>query len=748
MAKKVEDSASSIMLRYAKMYWHSHLKEAVQIFDDVVSTEKIEVGNLILQMLRDEAVVLRWSGVPAWSFFTLDTLDPIRAWLEHSDVLVRLAEGDRLWVQSAKLNPGEYYRPTAKVSATRWLEDVLWIPKLCMLVIHSILNILHGRTDGDMPKPLEAVPISVILTAAEWPKLEKTALWHRRLAMCLREYKYYDEAMEHFQVALDIDPGMWLAYSGMATTYAAQKKYEKAIELQKLSDSLIEGLVSERLETKSKEQDSGWSLVASRGVVNTNMASCYKARGDFNNALKSYRKAFEFQNLHFELAYNCIEILADKEQDSHEVIQLLKGMQDTVPGTDWSRLTAMIWQYFWWDEAFFVTCKKVAGVLEILPWMIEVYEVAASAARKNRKSVLALALEICICELYQAAGYGEEKVVRMWERILKVTTNPGAMEKSEMQDCKDYVVDKYAPYCLEMARKIGSATPEAMHWVEKLEKLCKAKRKATDDAPEVITTNRSAIYLGLWYRESGRGEEAFACFQPFIKEALMILLDDDPDNDVGGFYDLAHALVAAGDDENTIAALQSLQPLLIDESHEDGNASADVETNGSDDEENDKGGDARDDNAESEAVKAEHKSSTDEDIKNTHPDKASADHEGASDGVRRNDFPLSELMSRLAKASPDDLYAWPWGCDGPCGRMFPIYAEANLCRMCLLDICDDCLKLIKNGDQRAKKTCSPNHAWLHVDAPEQEVSKGQILVAGKAIPFEEFKERLRVKWKV
>lgn len=744
LARKVEDSASSIMLQYAKFYWHTHLKEAVQVFDDVVPTEKIEVGNLLLKMLRDEAVVFEWSGVPAWSFFTLETLNPLRVWLEHSDVLGRLAEGDRLWVESAKSNPGEYYRPTAKVFATQWLEGAFWIPKVSMLVIHNILNILHDRTDNDMPKPLEAVPISVILTAAEWPQLKKTALWHRRLAMCLREYKYYDEAMEHFQVALDIDPGMWLAYGGMAMTYAAQKKYEKAIELEKLSDSIIE-----ELETKSTEQDSSRSsLAAGRGVANTTIASYYKATGDSNNALKFYRKAFEFQKLDYELAYNCIQILADTQQGSRDIIQLLKGMQDTVPGTDWSRLTAMIWQYYWWDEPFFIACKKTAEVLEILPWMIGVYEVAASTARKNRKSVLAHSLEICICELYQAAGYAEEKVVQMWERILKVTTKPGAMEKWDMQVCKDYVVDKYAPYCLEMARKLGGATPEAMPWVDKLEKLCKVKHKVTDDAPEVITTNRAAIYLGLWYRETGRGEEAFACFHAFIKEALMILSDDDPNNDASGFYDLAHALVAAGDEENTVAALQSMQPQLIDKNQVDGNASADVETNSNIGEDNDQSGDARGDSEGREGEIAEHKSGTDEDIKNTHSNESSADHDSASDGVSGNEFPLSEFMSRIAKASPEDLYAWPWVCDGPCERSFPIYAEANLCRMCLLDICDDCLKLIKGGDQRGKKICSPNHAWLHVDAPEQEVGEGQILVGGKAIPFEEFKERLRVKWKV
>lgn len=481
-------------------------------------------------MLRNEAVAVDWAREKDCLFFNLDSLQPIRAWLEHPDVLDQLADSDRQWVQSAKRNPGEYYFAAAKGLATRWLTSKWAVRDDTVLAIHGVVNLLHGSGDDNIPNTFETVPISVILAAAEWPQFEKTALWHTNLAVCLQENEYYDEAMEHFQVALDIDPG--------------------------------------------------------------------------------------------------------------------------------------------------------------------------------------------------------------------------AMNNLWMQDCKRYVVRRYSRYCLEKARKFESAAPEAMQWVEKLEKLCKAKNKATDDAPEIITTNSSALFLGIWYRENGRGDEAIACFQPFILEALMILSDDDPDNDDHGFNRLADALTAAGDDENAVAALQSLQPRAIDKNHKSEIASVNGETDGKGSEENDKVDDAGGDHADREGARAEHESNTDEDLENTDPDEASPNHQSANNGVSRDKFPLSELMSRFAKAWPREEHEWPWECCGPCGRSFPIYAEANLCRVCLSDICDDCLRLIRSGDQRAQRECKSTHSWLHVDAPEQEVAKGQILVGGKAIPFEDFLERLRLQWKV
>jgi hypothetical protein len=53
--------------------------------------------------------------------------------------------------------------------------------------------------------------------------------------------------------------------------------------------------------------------------------------------------------------------------------------------------------------------------------------------------------------------------------------------------------------------------------------------------------------------------------------------------------------------------------------------------------------------------------------------------------------------------------------------------------MCSVEICDDCLKLIRSGDERVRNVYNPQHEWLHVDAAEQEVAEGQILLGEELI---------------
>lgn len=749
LSNTIKDSPG--MLRYAQYKWHGHLKEALEVRDKMDLTEEKEIGKLLLQMLRDEAVVFRWLPAYGWDLFTLEVLSPVRAWLENANVLDGFAVGDRQWIESTKMNPAESYIPVARVAATKWLQASTWVAKNFVLRIHTIVNLVRGGGDDDIPDPDKDVPISVVMDAAEWPQFEKTALWHSRLAECLRDYTYYDEATEHFQLALDIDPETWEARSGIALIHATQQKYDKAIELCKTNDSILEGLLAR--EPKPKEGDNNCCTIGDRAGLHASIAIFYMAKGDAENSLKHYKTAIEFNKLDYGVVLYCIEMLADEMRNPGEIVSLLKGMDDKNPGEEWTRLTAMIWLYFWWDESFFTKCRAAAEDVKELPWMIEAYETAAAAARKSRQPVLATALDVCISELYQAANFEKDKIARLWKRVINLARNPGALKDYRVRFCKRYVTENYGVYCLDKARELEHGTPEEKEWIEKLERLCKAKRKATDDSPRVVSTSYSAIYLGLWYRENGHYEDANACFQPFIKEALMMLSDDDPENDVDGIKDLAHALVAAGEDESALAFLRSWRPELREEDPISRDASGHDRDNN--EEEDEKHVNAH---AAIREAKDEGESTRQRDIKddNTRNEEAEKDDRGnatavpraASDSVSHDDFPFSSLMRRFEERYPHDRYRRTWWCDGPCDRAFPIFAEANMCRMCLREICDDCLKLVKSGDERARKTCNPQHTWFHVDAPEQEVEEGQMLVGGEVIPFEEFKERLRVKWKV
>jgi tetratricopeptide (TPR) repeat protein len=740
----------SDMLLYAQWFWSIHLVEALGIRDKIDPTKQKEIGRLLVQVLRDKAAIARGTFHSGWDHFTSQKLIHIRDWLEQADVLGGLADGDRQWVESTSSNPAESYIPAARVSATDWLQNNSRQAKRCMLDIHTIMNLVRGSANDDIPNPDVHVPPSVILNAAEWPQFEKTALWHKRLADCLLDYKHYDEAMEHFQIALDTDTEMCQARNGIASIYACQQQYDKAIETWKMSDSVHDGFLAR--EREPKEGAKNCCTDSDRRHVHACIASSYRAAGDLENSLRYYKTAIEFRkpSCDFDYVLPCINMLADEMKNPSEIISLLKDLDDEVAGRT-PRLSNLIRQNFWWDEAFFIKVSAAAETVNELPWMIEAYEMAAVTSRANRCSANATALEVCIAELYLAAGYKKENAARVWERIIKLPTNPGAVEDFRINWSKSFATGRYGIYCLDKARELEHGTPEEQEWIQRLEKLCKAKHKATDGTPQVITTNCSGRCLGLWYRENGYLEEANACFQPFIREALMFLSDDDPENDVQGFHELAYALVAAGDDDCALAALHSLRPRPKQEKRSRGGSSNIEEKHSASASPGSPLGEIKDDGVNKNGRETMQDNKTNGKL----GEAEEAEHNTAvtysatvNTSVSSDELPYSDLMSRLIASYPYHTYLWPWTCDGHCYREFPIFAEANVCRMCSDEICDDCLKLIRSGDERERRFCNPHHEWLHVDAPEQEVTEGQVLLGKELISFEEFKDRLRAKWKV
>ena len=280
----------SHMLVYARFFWPLHLEEALGIREKIDPTKQKEIGRLLVQMLREKATIARGTFHRGWEYFSSRGLIHIRDWLEQADVLGGLADDDRQWVESTSSNPAESYLTAARVSATDWLQNNVRVSKNCMLGIYTIMNLVRGSADDGIPKPDEDIPMSVIniINAAEWPLLEKTALWHIRLAECLLAYDHSDEAMQHFQIALDTDTEMWQARDGIATIYAfCQQEYDKAIEMWKTNDSLLEGFLAR--ERKPEKGAKNYCTESNRGAVHGCIALCYRRMGDLENCLDTTR---------------------------------------------------------------------------------------------------------------------------------------------------------------------------------------------------------------------------------------------------------------------------------------------------------------------------------------------------------------------------------------------------------------------------------------------------------------------------
>lgn len=69
-----------------------------------------------------------------------------------------------------------------------------------------------------------------------------------------------------------------------------------------------------------------------------------------------------------------------------------------------------------------------------------------------------------------------------------------------------------------------------------------------------------------------------------------------------------------------------------------------------------------------------------------------------------------------------------------------------MCRICLRDICDDCIKLVQDGHESVRMMCSKDHEWLHIDLSEKQVKEREVLVGNKVMKLEEFVRGLKKKW--
>ena len=730
LSSKIEDSPS--MQQYAVDYWHEHLQAAAGDLTKIKAPQKEQIGRLLAKMFRDETATKEWSSGKAWNFFTPEALKPLRQWLEDKDVLNVLSAEDQNWIKSTSQNPAETFVPAVKINAKEWLQGLYWLPNSCMTMIHVVTSLIRGELLETVPAIL---PLQAILDAAEWPQFEKNALWHRRLGMCLRDNEHYDEAMKHYEMASKMDDKMWLTPWGIARIYAQRHEIEKAIEQEKFVESIMQKL----LEEQAMGKDTGTDEVgiAELSDCQEQLAKLYGELKCWAESLEYHRKAFTTWNRGYANVFKCLWILGreQEETDYEEIMGLIRSMEDNIPGTSYTRLTECLWENTWLssDDSssdFLMICAMAAKKTDQLAWLQGVYQVAINAAKKELKPLVAMSLETDLADLFWKYGGDQEKAARIWERVLRVTVTAGATDKWEIEYCQVMALKNYGPYCLQKALDAGKGTPEADRYIKKLERLCKQKASAAKDAAEIITTNRSAAFVGIWYRLNGESQKARAYFQPYIKEALMILSDDIVENDNIGYYDLAHVLLAAGDDVNALAALQVMraEPSMVEVIGESPQAIGGEDSGQTTDE------------GTKEGVEAEEKPST----------KAKEVIEAQQKTiVDSNDAVANKAVSNAQEASPEEETS-TWYCDGPCGKGFPTYSYGNACRYCLVDFCKDCLKLLKEGATSEVHVCNPRHGWLHAPPMKSgiDLSKDEILVGDVVMGLGEFKDALRKEWQV
>ena len=362
-------------------------------------------------------------------------------------------------------------------------------------------------------------------------ELNPKALWvHQRLGEVFLQLNKIDDAIACFQTAIEINPDFSWAYNGLGECWSwkgnrenAIAAYQKAVELNSDSETFqhnLEKVLAEQ-ELVSEEE------ITDKVEDSLELGKTLTEQGDFEGALKYYRKACELNPNSFDAHYQLIVCLSQYTESKLAVLEsdselgkvILQQLQEAHPDIDLSDLN---------DDAFLQALSEVSDqsfVRELYraylkreaePSALERwcdYVRNTSTGRKGLITVFRSTPEFKNI----LSRYGQENVqkdIAFYWKLREVSCEHLPEKNACYQRCLEL-----KPYSYDLYYESG----QALHRVGR-----------TDEA---ILDYQQAIKIGCNLVSENRIEEALKCYRKFLE-----ILPEEQEI----AYDLAIKLVAFG----------------------------------------------------------------------------------------------------------------------------------------------------------------------------------------------------------
>ena len=217
------------LANYAGNNWAEHLEQAD--FKRATDEGKLAIGMNIARMMCDKSLFSQWTDYRGFNYYSDNFAKPMVPWLRESILSGELdSEISKQLSGINEDNALDIFEPAIRFEAQLWLAPTV-DTNYSVKVVPSIIHMWQARKRGETVYEVPKLTSERIISLAEWVGLEENAEWHRRLAMTFREFELWDEAKEHFEKALELDSGMWLAQVGIATVHHRREEYDAAIKL-------------------------------------------------------------------------------------------------------------------------------------------------------------------------------------------------------------------------------------------------------------------------------------------------------------------------------------------------------------------------------------------------------------------------------------------------------------------------------------------------------------------------------------
>ncbi len=558
------------------------------------------------------------------------------------------------------------------------------------------------------------------------------ASWHRRLAITLRECGHYEEALEYFQKAIELDPPLWLAHHGIARTYKAMGDTEAHIQYEK------------RFLTELKDANPVADLTLHDvHSVHERLAEAYISQDNTDDAFESYRAGFAHAPRCSTCLGGIIKVLYLRKS-WQEIMSILRTLDshtpNAVPGKSYSRLVEQLLNSEYVENV--TTNHSLLAAAEHTgetAFLIAAHRRALSAARRERRTITALSLEFALAKILSRSSDADEGA-RMCERL--IMTYRGTRVEEQVELLMRFAGIYLANYCLLQIIDSGASSARAARCGGIIERMASraglpvglslSEADGREPGLEDIGGQYPAEYhqfapesmglvLGQYYRFLGREEDARNCFRERLREGLRLLHDDDPWNDTEAWSQVGYVLASVGDEENAKAAWTSIIIFLSDV----GFVGPDMAFLDSTEEESEE-----DESEEEEPKEKPEQAETNSEGK----DPGNEEDDGADEGVAEDTMEL-ELDPTMA-------------CDGCLEPL--VSTDFHICRLCVnIGFCGSCIVKIRAGTHLVR-ICSSKHDWIsfpkmtkkELTAPQN----GLMLVGGNWVEFETWVEKLKREW--
>ncbi|KAE8385186.1 NACHT and TPR domain protein [Aspergillus alliaceus] len=528
-AIKANDSGH--MLQNAARHWGDHL---LTTFPSKCSLEdRREIAKMLLTAFRSEEAMTNWLGEGNWALPTA-TIKAVRQWWQEHDVHEFLSPEEKEFISTTESESGNLLKPMIMFCIKRWLWEDQPNPVPMVSIVWRYQMLVKGKEVHDYDRNITA---EEVIEAAEFGGFEQTSRWFRQCAIALRQFCCYEEALEYFKKAMELNPDDWRTLRELAQTYQEQGDWQKSTELWKRTRLCLLTAIAESPEDGPLKGHLHECL--------ERMGQIYEEQGDQEKRFEAVQEAYQYA----PSCWTCIYAILDYHNNNHAykaTMDLLKKLADTpVPEEDFSELTRFLLVNVFDVDVKSRLAADAALATDDLDFVLASLQTAARVARASSRTLIAAEVDMAIARIYDEFLLDHLKAIKCWEKTMDAYSS--SSDGTLIGIIRQQASSKLAQAFLCNAVKVGVDTPEAEESGAKLEKLAQQSQAYSLGSCAFAP----AVYLGIYCHLRGQDERARALFRPSLQRSIQTLQGDNPTNEE--LSDLQYTLMRAGDLKNVIA---------------------------------------------------------------------------------------------------------------------------------------------------------------------------------------------------